>query len=211
MVWIKICGFTNFHEALAAAAAGADALGFVFAPGPRRVGVDTAREIIENLPAGIEKIGVFVNEKPGVVAEIAGYCRLTGIQLHGEESPGYCRGFGKLNVIKSFKIHEKINGIDIAAYKDSSFPFRVLLDTYVPGYQGGTGKTFAWEMVSRYDWQGVPVIVAGGLNAGNVGLAIRTANPWGVDVSSGVEREPGRKDIRKIKEFINAVRGSVRE
>ena len=210
MVWIKICGITNWDDALAAFAAGADALGFVLAPGPRRVEPDTVRRIAMRLPREIEKIGVFVNEDLNTVKEIALYCGLTGLQLHGEEPAFYCRRLRELSdccIIKSFSVRDRMDNVPAAPYLQEGCVDRILLDAYVPGKAGGTGKTFPWEGVPRQDWRGVPVIIAGGLNSGNALQAVLSARPFGLDVSSVVEKEPGRKDHLKLKEFIETGRG----
>ncbi|MCR4442538.1 MAG: phosphoribosylanthranilate isomerase [Peptococcaceae bacterium] len=211
MVWVKICGITNPGDAVAAAAAGANAVGFVFAPGPRKVDPEKAREIAGMLPPGVEKIGVFVNEAPGLVEEIARCCRLTGLQFHGGESPEYCLGFPGYQVIKAFSVRAKLDGAAIGEYILKGAADRVLLDAYVPGKSGGTGMTFPWEAALDYDWKGTPLIVAGGLTPGNVGRAVRMGCFFGVDVSSGVEKEPGIKDAGKIVQFIKAARRAAGE
>jgi len=232
MVWVKICGITNPVDALTAVESGADALGFVFAPSPRRVGPDTVRTIIAHLPPDIEKIGVFVNEELSLVAEIIRDCGLTGVQLHGEETPQYCRALAeaiairqhgaerrsRLRLIKALRIKNGngANG-DMAGNYSSSDIIRagaaayaglpgldsVLFDTYVPGLYGGTGKPFAWELAAGFAGPGLAVILSGGLTPENVAEAVRKGTPFGVDVSSGVEKEPGKKDWDKLKAFID--------
>jgi len=194
-------------DALAAFAAGADALGFVFAPSPRRVEPDMVRLIAERLPREIEKIGVFVNEDMDTVKETAQYCGLTGLQLHGEETVVYCGGLRDYCIIKSFRVRDKIDNAAILPYLAEGCVNRILLDTYVPGQAGGTGKTFPWEGVPRQEWRGVPLIIAGGLKCANIRQAVRTVKPFGIDVSSGVEKAPGRKDHLILKEFIQTARG----
>ncbi|WP_243270083.1 phosphoribosylanthranilate isomerase [Thermanaerosceptrum fracticalcis] len=206
MVWIKICGITNLADAETATAFGANALGFVFAPSKRKVEPDTARQIIKALPPEVEKIGVFVNEEVARVKEIANYCGLTGLQLHGEESPDYCSYFRNYDVIKAFRVSNYIDWQSIKPYVVNQCINKILLDTYVPQQLGGTGKTFPWEIVGEQEWE-VPVIIAGGLNAGNAALAVRLGKPFGVDVASGVEKEPGKKDPVKLKAFIEKARG----
>jgi len=209
MVWIKICGITNMTDAEAAVAYGANALGFVFARSKRKVEPDAARGIIQVLPPEVEKIGVFADQEIGLVQEIAGHCGLTGVQLHGDESPQYCSFLRDYKVIKAFRINARIDGEKIKTYLLNNNIKRILLDTYVPEQLGGTGKTFNWEMVPRQEWYHVPVIIAGGLNAVNVAQAIHLANPFGVDVGSGVEKEPGKKDLVKLKSFIKIARGKA--
>lgn len=195
MVWVKICGLRDTETALFAARAGADAVGFVFAPGPRQVTPEQARAISAALPSSVLKIGVFVDAPLPRVQEIARYCRLDAVQLHGTESPAYCRAVGR-PVIKAFSVGaghmpEMPGNYEVEA---------ILLDTYVPGCTGGTGKTFDWSLTQKLKCP-QRVILAGGLNAANVQEAIRVARPYGVDVSSGVETN-GQKDKEKIWEFI---------
>lgn len=208
MVWIKICGITDYFDAQGVVEAGADALGFVFAPSSRRVEREKARMIIKKLPQKVEKIGIFVNEEPEDVLEIAKYCGLTGLQLHGEESPEYCSFLlnYSFNVIKVFRVWDCLNQPEIEAYLQKRCINRILLDTYIPGKRGGTGHTFVWGSISGFEWQGLSVIIAGGLNVENVLTVIEQVHPFGVDVSSGVEKYPGRKDLGKVKEFLKKVR-----
>ncbi|MEW6661391.1 MAG: phosphoribosylanthranilate isomerase [Bacillota bacterium] len=207
MVWIKICGITNLPDAETAVAYGANAIGFVFAPSKRKVAPDLARKIIQALPPEVEKIGVFAEQEVSLVREIAAFCGLTGLQLHGDESPEYCARLRDYEVIKAFRVNTQIGGDKIKTYILNNSIKKILLDTYVPEQLGGTGKTFNWEMVSQQEWYQVPVIIAGGLNAHNVAQAIRLGNPFGVDVSSGVEKEPGKKDLIMLKSFIEGTRG----
>lgn len=206
MVWIKICGITNKKDALDAAALGADALGLVFADSPRRIEPETARQIIRALPAGIEKIGVFVNEGRAQVAEIAEYCGLTGLQFHGEETPQYCGCFQRYQVIKALRVREQPGKDSVELLVRNGGVKKILLDTYVPQQRGGTGKTFPWEIAAQSAWGGVPVIIAGGLTPENVKIAVEIAKPFGIDVSSGVEKEPGIKDLRKLTCFMQKAR-----
>ncbi len=195
MVWVKICGIQDTETALWAVHAGADALGFVFADSRRRVTPEQAAQIISVVPPEVKKVGVFVDAPLARVREIAGFCRLDAVQLHGSESPEYCRLVG-FPVIKAFPVgkgdfRQTMKSYDVAA---------VLLDTYVPGQAGGTGKCFDWRLVK--DLRCAPrIILAGGLNPENVQKAVRIARPYGVDVSSGVETN-GRKDKEKIRAFI---------
>lgn len=199
-VWVKICGLQDLETALFAASAGADALGFVFAPGPRQVTPAQAQKIIRELPPDVEKIGVFVDSPLRELQETARFCRLDAVQLHGAESPAYCRAAG-MPVIKAFRVGEGDWAEAVGAYAVRA----VLLDTYVPGRNGGSGRTFDWLLAGKLAYAG-EIILAGGLNAQNVQEAIRIARPDGVDVSSGVETN-GRKDRAKIAEFISTVKG----
>ncbi len=205
MLWIKVCGITNIQDAQDAVAAGTDAVGFVFAASKRKVTADTVREIIKELPDGIEKIGVFVDEKEETVKRLASYCGLTGIQLHGEESFEYCRMLSEdgYNVIKAVRVKDKIDEKQLKPYLDLN---AILLDTYKTGQPGGTGEAFDWKAVLEYNWENTSYILAGGLHAGNVAEAVRITKPFGVDVSSGVEKEPGKKDGEKLREFIRQAR-----
>lgn len=206
-MWVKICGITNLADGEAAVASGADALGFVFAPSKRRIEPALAREIIWRLPAEVEKIGVFVEETLSRVREIAAYCGLTGLQLHGEETPEYLTYLKDYDLIKSFRMNSQTDFVKIKDYIVQSSVNRILLDSFVSGQWGGTGKTFPWEKLASCNWGGIQVIIAGGLNPENVSEAIRLGKPNGVDVSSGVEKEPGRKDLVLLKTFIERAKG----
>lgn len=199
-VRVKICGITDEATALAAAEAGADALGFVFAPSRRRVTPEQARDITGQLPPFVARVGVFVNTPPGEVREIAGYCGLTAIQLSGDEPPGY-RLEVNLPVIRSLRVGNGRPVPDLGEYRCDAF----LFDTYREGCYGGTGSTFDWSLLEGLP-RSKPFILAGGLNASNVAGAVRAARPYAVDVSGGVETA-GRKDVRKIKEFIALAKG----
>ncbi|SMB90409.1 phosphoribosylanthranilate isomerase [Desulfonispora thiosulfatigenes DSM 11270] len=203
MTWIKICGITNIPDAKLACSLGADALGFIFAPSTRKVNPKIAQEIIKDLPFDVEKIGVFMDEDIKVVQEIAEYCGLTGLQFHGKESPKYCKNFAKYKVIKSFRIKEEQDLEKTNDYLENVD--LILLDTYVPAVPGGTGKTFPWEIARKQVGGGVPVIIAGGINASNVNKAIRVASPFGIDIGSGVESEPGKKDKEKLSKLFKTL------
>ncbi|MGI9953517.1 phosphoribosylanthranilate isomerase [Moorellaceae bacterium AZ2] len=199
MVRVKICGIKTWAEARAALDAGAHALGFVFAPSPRRIHPETAREIITKLPPLITTVGVFVNEPRYSLLEIASFCRLDVLQLHGEEPPEYCRGISN-RLIKAIRVKD-IKSLElIPKYRVDAF----LLDAFVPGQAGGTGHTFNWEIARRAKELGPPIILAGGLTPENVAEAIRQVQPYAVDVSSGVETN-GQKDPVKIARFMEAV------
>jgi phosphoribosylanthranilate isomerase len=184
-------------------AAGADGLGFIFVEqSPRLVEPDMVRAITGELPPFVDRVGVFQDEEIEVVEEIVNYCRLTLVQLHGSESPEYCRKIS-CPVIKSFSIRTDSNSEELAAYADIARGF--LLDTYHKHMSGGTGITFDWKLVEQVKPPG-PVILAGGLTTENVGAAIREVKPFAVDVNSGVEYLPGRKDTDKLKSFAHEVR-----
>lgn len=194
-VLVKICGITDAATALTAADAGADALGFVFAPSRRRIRPEAAREIISQLPPALGRVGVFVNEDPRVVLEIAALCGLTAVQLSGDEPPSYRLDSG-LPVIRTVRVGGNRPLPNFSLYQAEAF----LFDTYREGSYGGSGEAFDLKLLKGMNCP-KPVILAGGLNCGNVKEAVRLARPYAVDVSSGVETG-GIKDIQKIKDFI---------
>jgi phosphoribosylanthranilate isomerase len=195
VVRVKICGITCAEDALAAVAFGADALGFVFAPSPRRVTPQEARAIIRRLPPLVATVGVFVNESTGAIKEIQSLCGLDMIQLHGDESEADAARLGT-GVIKALRVG---NG---PLPRDDSYPTAtLLLDTYSPGARGGTAQTFDWRVAAGPAGKR-PIILAGGLTPDNVAQAVETVRPYAVDVSSGVEHEPRRKDYEKLACFI---------
>ncbi len=200
MTRIKICGITTEADALAAAEAGADALGFVFAESPRRISWDTALQIIRRLPPFIASVGVFVNSSEDEVYEAIQYLNLDYVQLHGRETPDFCARFST-RAIKALLIDETFDFKQAAAFQKTT---RALL---VDSGGGGTGRTFDWNVLPP-DFERSRLILAGGLNPDNIIQAIKTVNPWAVDVSSGVESMPGRKDRTKIIQFINKVKGA---
>lgn len=204
MVRVKICGITNLEDALLAADLGAYALGFIFYPkSPRAIRPEAAREIIRKLPPFVLTVGVFVDEEPAKVQEIVAYAGLDWLQLHGAESPDYCRFLGR-RVIKGFQVKGGEIFSRLREYQDAVQAF--LLDTYRPGVPGGTGETFDWDLARQAQQFGVPIILAGGLTAANVADAIRIAQPAAVDVASGVEAAPGKKDPNKLRAFMEAVK-----
>lgn len=203
-VRIKICGITRLEDAEAAVAAGADALGFLFyLPSPRCVDVDTAAAICRALPPLVTRVGVFVDAAAEFVRETAGRCGLSALQFHGQETPEFCRRFA-LPVIKAFRVHGPDSLAELPAYETAAW----LLDSFLPGRLGGTGATFNWDLAADAARLGRPVILAGGLTPENVATAVRRVWPYGVDVSSGVESAPGRKDAGKLKAFVAAVRAA---
>ena len=197
MTRVKICGVTNVEDALLAVEAGADALGLVFAESPRKVSLAMAEQIVAGLPPLVSVVGVFLNNAIAEVAELAERVPLDVVQLHGEESPEDC---GRLpcKVIKRFNILENDSGVALRARLERYRVAAYLLD---PG--AGGGQTFNWQVAQGLSG---PLIVSGGLNPDNVAAAIQALRPFAVDVSSGVEREPGRKDPQKVRAFVEAVR-----
>ncbi|MBF8747990.1 phosphoribosylanthranilate isomerase [Pseudomonas putida] len=198
----KICGITRIEDALAAADAGADAIGFVFyAKSPRAVDVRQARAIIAELPPFVTTVGLFVNASRCELNEILEVVPLDLLQFHGDETPADCEGFHR-PWIKALRVRP---GDDLeAACQLYGGAQGVLLDTYVAGVPGGTGEAFDWSLVPA--GLSKPVILAGGLSAGNVGQAIAQVRPYAVDVSGGVEQSKGIKDAAKIDAFIRAVK-----
>ncbi len=198
---VKICGTTSLKDALLAVESGADAVGFIFyKESPRNISQKDVKDIVVQLPPFIETVGVFVNETSDNVNRIAEQCRLTAVQLHGDESPAFCRRI-KRRVIKAVRVKDAeslkgMSGYDVSGY---------LLDAFNEESRGGTGMVFDWNLALRAKKQG-PVIIAGGLNPFNVYTAIHRVKPYGVDVCSGVEKSPGIKDPEKVGEFIKAVR-----
>ena len=203
MVRIKICGITNLEDARLAADLGAQALGFNFYPlSPRKVDPEAARAIIAQLPPLVLSVGVFVDEDAGVVRDLAARVGLDWVQLHGQESPEYCRSLGR-RVIKAFRIKDAASLAFLAVYQGAAQA--LLLDTYRTGQVGGTGETFDWQLARRAHEYG-RIILAGGLTPENVAQAIKIAQSQAVDVASGVEAAPGKKDPEKLRNFIAAVR-----
>jgi phosphoribosylanthranilate isomerase len=201
-VKVKICGITNLADAMAATEAGADALGFVFYDrSPRHVSIETAAAIMHQLPPFIMRVGLFVDAPPDVVIRAIGECGLNLLQFHGSEPPDYCLQFGLMSM-KAFRVRDASSLQTVRDYPTDAW----LLDAYCPEQPGGTGKTFNWELAAEAGQWGRPIFLAGGLNPENVGEAIRVARPYAVDVSSGVESAPGKKDPVKVRAFIQAAR-----
>ena len=195
---VKICGITNVLDALAAVDAGANALGFVFYERSSRfVTGQSAREIIGALPPFVSKVGVFVNAPEALVQRTIQQCGLDTLQFHGDETPQFCRKFG-LKTIKAFRIRDQQSLARLADYTEEAW----LLDSDVPGRLGGTGTRFNWELAGEAKKMKRPIILAGGLTPENVAEAVRQVHPYAVDVSSGVESAPGKKDPVKMRNFI---------
>ena len=203
MVKVKICGITNLEDAIASVIAGCDALGFVFyKKSPRYITPKKARKIIRLIPKDIRKVGVFVNAPEKNIREIARKCKLDLLQFHGEESPEFCCKFKGYKIIKAFRVKDKINLVDILSYKT----FACLFDAFTKTKFGGTGKAFDWKLLKGIRKLKRPVFLSGGLNTQNVKEAIKIIQPQWVDVSSSVEMGPGKKNYKKVKQFIEAVR-----
>lgn len=198
---VKVCGMTQLQDAEFAVEQGADAVGFIFyKKSPRSITMKEAREIISKLPPFVDTVGVFVNESADRVNKVADYCGLDMVQLHGEESPAFCRKIRR-RVIKAFRVIDLQSLKQMEKYPVSGF----LLDTFCADLHGGTGKTFDWNLALPAKKMG-SVILAGGLTPRNIGRAIRQVRPYGVDVCSGVEKTPGIKDPEKVREFLKNIR-----
>jgi phosphoribosylanthranilate isomerase len=207
-VRVKICGITNWTDARRAIESGADFLGFNFYPGsPRYIAPAKARRIVKRLPKNVSAVGVFVNEPEEKMLEIARRVGLDCLQLHGEESPEMVAHLQRvLPVIKAVRVKRPFRATQISRYRRAS---ALLLDGFDRRLRGGTGKTFDWKLARRARPYG-KIFVAGGLTPENVGEAIRIAKPFAVDVSSGVELKPGKKDPARLKAFAKAVRAAQR-
>jgi phosphoribosylanthranilate isomerase len=198
---VKICGITNLDDAITAVECGADAMGFVFwFKSPRFIEPLEAKRIASEVPPFVTTVGVFVNEPVEGINRLVHSVGLDCVQLHGEEPPEVCRGL-EAKVIKAVRVsaEKDLEGLD--RYDVSAF----MLDTFCEGVQGGSGETFDWDIAVKAKRFGA-VILSGGLTPDNVVDAIRHVRPYGVDVSTGVEREPGKKDPEKIRKFIDTVR-----
>lgn len=219
MTWVKICGMTNLEDALLAVEAGADAVGFVFyEKSPRCVTADQARPIVDGLPANIEKVGVFVNDSEERIRAIAADVRLTSVQLYGQPATDSKRSEDEFPLrIDNFKVIVAMPSEDFRP--GHLFPFSlpgamidaILIDSGSKDIPGGTGTKFDWTKNRDFirgveAIPGMRIIVAGGLTPQNVSDAIEILAPWGVDVVSGVEARPGKKDPQKVRAFVNAVR-----
>ena len=192
---------TQLQDTLFAVEQGVDAVGFIFyKKSPRAVTMKTVREIIAKLPPLVDTVGVFVNESAERLNKIADYCGLDLVQLHGEESPAFCRKIHR-RVIKAFRVKDLQSIKQLEKFPVSGF----LLDTFSDDFHGGTGKTFDWNLAIPAKEMG-PVILAGGLTPRNILQAVRQVRPYGVDVCSGVEKSPGIKDLEKVRAFLKNIR-----
>ncbi len=203
MTKIKICGITNKRDAIDAAGLMPDMMGFVFYNGSKRyVEPKIVRDIANELPPAVIKVGVFVDMDKNKVLEIAGECALDILQFHGDETPDYCASFkDSCKVIKAFGIKDSGTLEGINDYNTDFY----ILDAYSAKEKGGTGESFDWKIVESFEFLR-PVILSGGLTPLNVRDAIEKLSPYGVDVSSGVEASPGKKDLLLMKKFVENVR-----
>ena len=198
-VRVKICGITSLEDALVAIVAGADALGFIFFDqSPRYIKPAKAAAIIEKLPPFVTKVGVFVNALIPALLDVANQTRIDALQLHGDEPPQHCAS-SPGQVIKAFRVKDESSLAALRSYDVAAF----LLDSYVAGQLGGTGEKFNWDLAVEAKQFGKPIVLAGGLTPENIGDAVAKVSPYGVDVSSGVELSPGRKDHDKVRRFIS--------
>ncbi|HEX6649291.1 MAG TPA: phosphoribosylanthranilate isomerase [Pyrinomonadaceae bacterium] len=203
MTFIKICGITNVDDALAAIAAGADALGFNFyRPSPRYVTPQTAREIVAQLPSTVLTVGVFVNEESQSVTRIANEAGVTAFQLHGDESPTYCRELADRYVIKTLAVSRDFNVQTVKAYEVEA----VMLDTRDNTLRGGTGRVFDWSIAAEVNKAVPKLFLAGGLSPENITEAIETVQPYAVDACSALEDKPGRKNHERMRAFVELAR-----
>ena len=204
MTQVKICGITNNQDALFAAECGATALGFIFyPPSPRYVTPEDALKIISTIPDMVIKVGVFVNDKADEIKRIMEYCALDMIQLHGDETPDFCRQFPSSIIIKALELKSdddvnSVHNYDIAA---------ILVDTRYAGLYGGTGKKSNWDL-ARSIRNKKPLILSGGLNTENIAEAIRSVLPAALDINSGAESSPGKKDHKKLARIFSIIRAS---
>lgn len=203
-MFVKICGITNLEDAWTALSAGADALGFNFyRRSSRFITPAAARRIIEELPSSVLAVGVFVNEgEPEDVLRIASEARVSAVQLHGDESPAYCRALGSRMVIKALRVGSDFVPESVLAYETDA----ILLDAFDRHARGGTGRVFDWQLARRTSRLVPKLFLAGGLTVENVSDAIAAARPYAVDACSGLEHAPGRKDATRVQAFIKAAK-----
>lgn len=203
MVHVKICGITNLEDALASVEAGANLLGFNFYPkSARYIEPAAALRIVDQLPRSVMTVGVFVNEDKGMVEHIAKKLNLSAVQLHGDESVGYCREVKAPFVIKALRVHKYFEANRATRYDADA----ILLDGFTSDAYGGTGQTFDWSLAQRTQRLVPKLFLAGGLNINNVTTAIASVKPYAIDVCSSLELAPGRKDTARVRELIQAVR-----
>jgi phosphoribosylanthranilate isomerase len=201
-VKVKICGITSVADGVAAAEAGADMIGLMFYErSPRHITLATAAEISRALSPFIVKVGVFVNPDEDTVMRAIGDCGVSLLQFHGEETPEFCTQFGAMSM-KAFRVRDAASLLALPNYPTDAY----LLDAYSPDAHGGTGAKFNWDLAIEAKQHGKPIFLAGGLTPENVGEAVRKVQPFGVDVSSGVESAPGQKDHAKVRAFIQAAK-----
>ncbi len=202
---VKICGITNAPDARVAVDAGADALGFIFYPNsPRFIEPMVAKQIILDLPPFVLPIGVFVNEEPKRVRDVMKECGLALAQLHGDETPAYCESLER-PVLRGIRLRDRGSFLAMAEYKGRAGVRGFVVDAYSELAYGGTGETTDWNLASEAA-KAAPILLAGGLVPENVQEAIQKVHPYGVDVSSGVEASPGKKDSTKVQAFVHAAK-----
>lgn len=204
MIWLKVCGITRAEDAVAACELGYDAIGLVFAASPRHINPEQAQEICSALPSPILRVGVFAGMAGEEVGKLAEYCGLDLVQLHDERKPGEVASFGPRAIVAR---RPRARG-ELENIGDFHDAFAVLIDTWDPVLKGGTGHACDWDLAARAA-RLARVILAGGLNPANVGEAIARVNPFGVDVSSGVEMRPGVKDHALMRDFARAARAGA--
>ena len=214
MTWVKICGTTNLEDALIAVEAGADAVGFVFyEKSPRNISVEAAREIVEKLPENVEKVGVFVNEREDLICSVVDRSGITAVQMHGDEEDPHVAELvmerrPQVKILAAISMHQtNPQGRAMMWHPDAVQAF--LVDSGTSSKHGGTGEVFDWDnafpVLADIKKLG-RVVAAGGMTPENVGEAMGILKPWGVDVVSGVEARPGKKDPAKVRAFVRAVR-----
>jgi len=202
VIQVKICGITRKSDALYAAQCGAAALGFIFyPPSPRYIGPEDARKIIKDLPSYLVTVGVFVNEEPKIIKSVMKSCSLDMLQLHGDESPEYCRQFPTSKIIKAVELK---NHDDVRRALDYHVA-ALLVDSRYDGRYGGTGRQSNWELAGCLKNK-VSLILSGGLGLENIQDALRTVQPIALDINSGVEESPGKKDQQKISQMFDRIR-----
>src|SRR5256885_1032822 len=201
-VRVKVCGITSIEDVVMAVEAGADALGFMFYErSPRKISIETASAIKNALPPFVMKVGVFADATENVI-RTATFSGLNVLQFHGNETPEFVKRFSPMTIIKAFRIQNAASVAQLLAYDTSAW----LLDSYTPAQLGGTGTSFNWDLALQARKLGRPIILAGGLTPENVAEAVRKVRPYAVDVSSGVESAPGKKDPAKVAAFIQAAK-----
>jgi len=204
-VKVKVCGITNAEDALAAVEAGADALGFVcYRKSPRYVEPEIIKRIVASLPPFVLPVGVFVNEEIKTARDLVDSCGLVLAQLHGDESASYCEALGR-PVLRGLRLRDRGTLLHMAEYRGRAGVRGFVVDAFSEEAYGGTGRVADWSLAAEAA-SAAPILLAGGLTSKNVGEAIRTVRPYGIDVSSGVEISPGKKDHDKVRAFIRAAR-----
>lgn len=202
---VKICGVTSVSDSLTAATAGADMIGLMFYErSPRRITLSTAAEIARALPTHVVRVGVFVNPSAETVQRAIAECGVSLLQFHGDEPPEFCTQFGVMS-LKAFRVRDAASLAALPGYQTDAW----LLDAFSPAALGGTGEKFNWELALEAKKLGRPIFLAGGLTPENVTEAVRRVQPFAVDVSSGVESAPGKKDPAKVRAFIAAAKSAA--